>query len=392
MNPTLKSAWFQQHWGNHPVKSTWLRNNILPVVKDLWLQEEHKRLKLDTPLDASATTRPDELHEYLSTDILITTDEYYNPIQYWNDRFHTQPDLAQMALDALAIPPCSDELERIFSSAKLLITHHRSRLHMDIIEANECLRAWFGRPTKGSFDDEDIGKEEGEVTDDSHASNQAPEDEDDSKEDQEGGPTTPIHISILGNWTALELLELQFKFSSWTGFTSEIQSSPVQSKSNTGSGFTADNVIQYEVVLADGSIVTASSTANSDLFKALKGGGSNLGVVTKFVHKTFPLGNVWGGDTAYSIDTIDQHADKHRSLGISEITNLSRPDMVLAGPARRSQQQRSYERVLNNYSLKIHDDIISTFGNDCNVILVFKSNECSTHNLESLGTFRDNAK
>jgi hypothetical protein len=44
---------------------------------------------------------------------------------------------------------------------------------MDIIEANECLRAWFGRPTKCSFDDEDIGKEEGEASCDNHESGQS---------------------------------------------------------------------------------------------------------------------------------------------------------------------------------------------------------------------------
>jgi hypothetical protein len=228
MNPTLKTAWFQQRWGDHTIRSTWLKSNVLPVVKELWFQEykgkssastptstpmptpgpkapkhyvscrEHKRLKLDTHFDASASIEgADELDEYLSTDIVITTDEPYDPIRYWNDRFHTQPDLAQMALDALAVPPCSDELERLFSSAKLLITPHRSRLHMDIIEANECLRAWFGRPAKGSFDDDNIGREEGETLGDNHESNQSLEDEDerDHDEDQEGGPTAPINVS-----------------------------------------------------------------------------------------------------------------------------------------------------------------------------------------------------
>ena len=57
----------------------------------------------------------------------------------------------------------SDECERLFSSAKLFITDRRSCLKMDIIEANECLRAWFGRPKKGTFEDKDIGKEEGEI-------------------------------------------------------------------------------------------------------------------------------------------------------------------------------------------------------------------------------------
>src|SRR5579871_2222167 len=149
----------------------------------------------------AAIERADELDEYPSTDIIITTDEHYDPIQYWNNRFHTQPGLARMALDALAVPPCSDELERLFSSAKLLITPHRSRLLMDIIEANECLRAWFGRPIKGSFDDSNIGREEGETLDDNHESGQSlehednNEDESDHDEDQEGGPTAPINVS-----------------------------------------------------------------------------------------------------------------------------------------------------------------------------------------------------
>jgi len=43
----------------------------------------------------------------------------------------------------LALPVSSAECERIFSSAKLLITASRNRLHPNTIEANECLRAWF---------------------------------------------------------------------------------------------------------------------------------------------------------------------------------------------------------------------------------------------------------
>jgi hypothetical protein len=229
MNPTLKTAWFQHRWGDHTIKSTWLKNNILPVIRELWLQEykgkssasiptstpasiphsqspkyyvscrEHKRLRLTRSPDAStATSGPDELDEYLSTDILLTTDEHYNPIQYWQQRFHNYPDLAQFALDALAVPPCSDECERLFSSAKQLISDRRSRLCMDIIEANECLRAWYGRPEKGSFDDKDIGEAEGEIWDEDYLegrSIQAQDGGDDQEYDQADGPTTPIYVS-----------------------------------------------------------------------------------------------------------------------------------------------------------------------------------------------------
>ncbi|CAI6269471.1 unnamed protein product [Periconia digitata] len=53
-------------------------------------------------------------------------------------------------------------------------------------------------------------------------------------------------------------------------------------------GFACDNVVNFEVVLANGEIVNANATDNSDLFRALKGGSSNFGIVTKFDLKTFP--------------------------------------------------------------------------------------------------------
>ena len=51
--------------------------------------------------------------------------------------------LHRYALDTLAIPATSAECERIFSSAKKLVTPERNRLSDDIIEAIECLKAWW---------------------------------------------------------------------------------------------------------------------------------------------------------------------------------------------------------------------------------------------------------
>lgn len=42
-------------------------------------------------------------------------------------------------------------------------------------------------------------------------------------------------------------------------------------------GLGCDTVDSYEVVLADGSLVHASSENHSDLYKALKGGGNQFG-------------------------------------------------------------------------------------------------------------------
>ncbi|KAH6664563.1 hypothetical protein B0J14DRAFT_607259 [Halenospora varia] len=64
-------------------------------------------------------------------------------------------------------------------------------------------------------------------------------------------------------------------------------------------GFICDNVLNYEVVLASGEIVNANVHENADLWTALRGGGNNLGIVTRFDLKTFKQGQMWGGTVFY---------------------------------------------------------------------------------------------
>jgi FAD/FMN-containing dehydrogenase len=65
-------------------------------------------------------------------------------------------------------------------------------------------------------------------------------------------------------------------------------------------GLTIDNFIEADVVLADGSFLTASETQNSDLFWALRGGGGNFGVVTNFVLQAHPVRIVYAGPMFWS--------------------------------------------------------------------------------------------
>lgn len=79
-------------------------------------------------------------------------------------------------------------------------------------------------------------------------------------------------------------------------------------------GMACDTVQNFEVVLADGSIVNANAETNGDLFKALKGGSGNFGLITRFDMYAIEFPDpakpeIWGGVLQYDLLAGDDLLD-----------------------------------------------------------------------------------
>ncbi len=71
-------------------------------------------------------------------------------------------------------------------------------------------------------------------------------------------------------------------------------------------GLTIDNLLEAEVVLASGELVTASESENSDLFWALRGGGGNFGVVVSFTFNLLEVKNVYAGPMFWPLEKSEE--------------------------------------------------------------------------------------
>jgi FAD/FMN-containing dehydrogenase len=79
-------------------------------------------------------------------------------------------------------------------------------------------------------------------------------------------------------------------------------------------GLSIDNLLEAEVVLADGRKVTANADEHADLFWALRGGGGNFGVVTSFVFRLHPVHTVVGGPTFWPVEQSEQVLSAYREF------------------------------------------------------------------------------
>jgi FAD/FMN-containing dehydrogenase len=89
-------------------------------------------------------------------------------------------------------------------------------------------------------------------------------------------------------------------------------------------GMTVDNLESAEVVTAVGEVVRASATEHPDLFWALRGGGGNFGVVTRFEFRLHPVGpDVLSGLIVYPISQAKSVLQQYREFVVNAPDELS---------------------------------------------------------------------
>ena len=79
-------------------------------------------------------------------------------------------------------------------------------------------------------------------------------------------------------------------------------------------GLTVDNMLEADVVLADGRFVTASAERNEDLFWAIRGGGGNFGAVTSFLFRLHPISTVYAGPMLWPLESAGEVLQFYREF------------------------------------------------------------------------------
>ncbi|KAK3360941.1 FAD binding domain-containing protein [Lasiosphaeria ovina] len=102
-------------------------------------------------------------------------------------------------------------------------------------------------------------------------------------------------------------------------------------------GFGCDSVVNYEVVLADGSVVYANATAHADLWRALKGGAGNFGIVTRYDLQAIPstpllyeLRYLAANYSSAVVDAVVDYAGRNASYGDDALVTFYSHDVSIS--------------------------------------------------------------
>jgi FAD/FMN-containing dehydrogenase len=95
-------------------------------------------------------------------------------------------------------------------------------------------------------------------------------------------------------------------------------------------GMTIDALVSVELVTADGQLITTSETEHPDLFWAVRGGGGNFGVVTRFQFRLYPVEGILGG--ALFMPATREVLQALQPIAASAPEELTTISMLMAAP------------------------------------------------------------
>jgi FAD/FMN-containing dehydrogenase len=99
-------------------------------------------------------------------------------------------------------------------------------------------------------------------------------------------------------------------------------------------GWTVDNLLEVEIVTADGVVRRASREENDDLFWAIRGAGANMGVVTSFTFRLHEVGpTVYGGLIAWPFERAPEIMSAYRTFTADAPRELAVWCNLLRAPA-----------------------------------------------------------
>lgn len=99
-------------------------------------------------------------------------------------------------------------------------------------------------------------------------------------------------------------------------------------------GWTVDNLLEVEIVTADGTARRASPSENKDLFWAIRGAGANFGVVTSFTYRLHEVGPVvYGGLIAWPAERAEEVLDTYHEMTTTAPRELTAFTMLMRAPS-----------------------------------------------------------
>ncbi len=133
-------------------------------------------------------------------------------------------------------------------------------------------------------------------------------------------------------------------------------------------GLACDNLVGADVVTADGRLVHASETENSDLLWGLRGGGGNFGIVTQFEFDLHPVGPmVYAGPIFYAADADRDLMQAFRAWSenapedITAIVNLTTAPPLPVIPAEWHGKKVAALIAVSAGDLETGDSLVSEF-------------------------------